>query len=511
MPFTVGEFLTKWGFEVETEKLDQTQKMLEGIKHRLDFIIGVEMVQKLGHFVEKFAEFGEQLHNTAASSGMTVEQIQKLSYAAKQAGVSADQVQTSMFKLGRMLYEAKNGSKQASEAFQKAGFSGEQLRGFKNGQDVLLALSQTMSSTPDIFKRQALASELLGRNSREMVGWLSKGPKAIKDAGKEAKDLGIILTETQVKGLSQLNSALGKLYALIQGVSASMASVLAPVFSTVLDKALEMYKAFRGLVEVRTEDWQAKLAYGLGFLLGLFARLTVEVLTHKDAILSWLKTAAYTIAVYLAVTKTLDFTRGAIDKISIAVNIAKNSWWAISQVLIFLKGPIVFLIELLGYLFNSVRLLGIAIAIAEAPAWAIGAAIAALVLGVQALWKVLSGGSFADTWLGQLLKGGMGAVNWAIGKLTGSEVGQSAIQAMSGAGGAGIPGISPGPLTKSAPELTSPRVGSSNYTVNAPTEINVPAGTTPEQVGPYVKDAIVEHLDRIHRQTQRSITGAITY
>ena len=32
--------LTKWGFDIEHEKLDKTEKQLEAIKDRLDFLAG---------------------------------------------------------------------------------------------------------------------------------------------------------------------------------------------------------------------------------------------------------------------------------------------------------------------------------------------------------------------------------------------------------------------------------------------------------------------------------------
>src|SRR5690606_12665097 len=50
-----------------------------------------------------------------------------------------------------------------------------------------------------------------------------------------------------------------------------------------------------------------------------------------------------------------------------------------------------------------------------------------------------------------------------------------------------------------------------NYSVNSPITINVPPGTDPSEVGNRAKEGVTEHLDRILREAQRSLTPAVAY
>lgn len=56
---------------------------------------------------------------------------------------------------------------------------------------------------------------------------------------------------------------------------------------------------------------------------------------------------------------------------------------------------------------------------------------------------------------------------------------------------------------------TEQKGGGNNVSVNAPMEINVPPGTDPEQVGPYVRDGVKESLSELFTQTGRDVSSPI--
>jgi hypothetical protein len=105
--------------------------------------------------------------------------------------------------------------------------------------------------------------------------------------------------------------------------------------------------------------------------------------------------------------------------------------------------------------------------------------------------------------VGRLAPGVLGMAAGKIGDLISSPAGDNIAQAASlpGAG----PRLAPGTVNNMS------TAGGNNIEVNAPISITVPAGTDPQMVGDKVQQGVQDHLDRVHRETQRSLRPALSY
>lgn len=273
MSSSVREVKTKFTFDVESDKLDKINQALEGVKHRLEFLGGIELAKGLFELSEKFSKFAENIHVAATSAGITVESFQKLAFAAKQSAVPQEQLEVSLARLSRSLYHARQGSEEAIKSFQQAGFTTDQVKGFRTAQDALLALGDNLKGIDDPIKRVALAQALLGRGSQRMVGFLAQGSDAIKGLGKESDKLGIALSEHQVEALVRAERALQKFWGVIQAIGATIAAYFAPELESAIKSILEFYEANRKIINTNIKKWVEDFAFSLGFVYGILKEL----------------------------------------------------------------------------------------------------------------------------------------------------------------------------------------------------------------------------------------------
>jgi hypothetical protein len=280
---TVRDIKVKFGFDVDTQKLSKVEQSLDGIKRRLSFLAGAELFRGIYELGEKFGRVGEEIAIASEQAGLSVENFQKLAFAAKQNGVSQEDLSRSLTILSRNLYNARIGSAEAQRAFSLAGFTPQQVAGFKTSQDALLALSDAMRKEQDPIKRAALGRELLGRGSAQMSVFLSRGSKALREQAQEAQKFGLILSGPQVKALETVQHSFQKLFAVMEAFGAMVASKIAPVLSRMIDDLLNIFGENKGTIDKNIDNFINKLAYGLGFVVGIIQGVTKHIREFLDS------------------------------------------------------------------------------------------------------------------------------------------------------------------------------------------------------------------------------------
>lgn len=494
---TGREILTKWGFEVDTDKLNKVESQLDAIKHRLEFLGAVEVIKGVVELTERFSKFAEELHVAATSAGVTVEAFQKLSFAAKQSAVDQGEMSGAMARLSRHLYEARRGGVEAQQAFSQAGFTAQQIKGFHTGSDVMLALADRFKGIQDPIQKQALAMQLMGRGSVNMVGFLSQGSAAIKGMGTEAEKLGVVLSEKQVDALVKVEHAFMKVYAVIKSIGAQIAAQLAPNITYVINTFLKWYAVNQKLISTNLKKWVFDFTYALGYIWGAVEGVAKVIYNFANQHKSLFKF----IEVFLAIAASLAVLNFAAKKVLTTFDTIKQ-WFTAAK-----------------FLFTNPFSLALI-------------AITLLIVAIHDVWNAVHGKptwvqGFIE-WLG--IADQVQAVFFAIfdimkdimnlnfGKLITDVVGDvknlgSFFTNLVGGGGAvanvvnKVTNIASAAIPSIAPSLAS---SSSNVTVNAPMTINA-AGADHKVVAQKVKEGVRDHLDRAYREANRSLRGAQAY
>ncbi len=421
------EISAKIGLEVDSSGLESFNHRLEGMHRSLEIVAGAEILKGLFEIGEKFSGMGEELETAAASAGITVEAFEQLGFAAAQSGVGQQKLGMSLGQLSRQIEAAREGSDGAAETFGKIGISPEQLAGFANSEEALKAVADRIQQIQDPIKRTQAAMKLFGRGGAQMVRFLAQGSEGITEDMQKASAMGAVVTAEQVEQLAQLEDALSAFGAVIKAAFATVAVYVAPIIKKVVADLESLWQANRAIINTNLQKWFGKLAYAVGFTVGIIKGLVSDVREFIDTfpnLSANMAEVAAGLILFSAGWSALGLLFGGVKDAftalsvtikggQIAFDIAKGFSGGLFDVLAKGKDLLADLVFAFGGLIGKTfPLVGAAferlgLAMAATPIGAVVAAIATLVVVGHDLWVLWQGGDFwKDTWLGQA----MGAV-----------------------------------------------------------------------------------------------------
>lgn len=525
----IRELLTKWSFEVKDEPLKKVEAHLGQIKNNMDFLVGSQVVKGIIDIAEKFSRWAHELNSVSIASGVTVETIQSLTFAGAQFGATAEEITGAMTSLTLKINEAKMGFEGAQRAFSMAGFTGEQIRGWKNGNDALMALADRMHATVDPIRRQAMAAQLGISANSKLYATLSQGSGYFRDMAREAKELGVTMSDGQVKTLVDAQNAMTKFGMVLDSIGKKIAVMFAPSIKQAIDDMLLFYKANKDLISNNVTKWVDDFLYALGYLYGIMKFMVKAVMDFADAHPVLFRRITQVIAVVIAVGVAL---------------------MALGVIIAPIVTAVTFLGSVFGILSSIVPIVGAVLAAVFSPVALWVAGIAALGLAIRTLWEVfVQGKSLKDTAFGKgisWLADAMGKVKdtfMEIGKVFasfGSVIGGFVKDSVKGVGEFLFPtddgSTSADPKKKmnvngmisntmnavsaantaatppaSMSSIQQTQSSSSSADINAPITINISGANNPTDVAKHVKAGLADHLAKVVRETHRSLKSSESY
>lgn len=178
----------------------------------------------------KSAQAADDLNTLAKQTGFSVEELQKMQYAADRIDVSMDTMTGSIKKLvSKMSSEA--------EIFDQLGVSIYDANGnMRDATDVWYESIDALSKVENETERDALSMELFGKSAMEMAGIVDDGGAALKDMGEEAEEMGLILDKDALQSANEFNDAIDKLKATAVASFRKAGTTLATALVPVLEK-----------------------------------------------------------------------------------------------------------------------------------------------------------------------------------------------------------------------------------------------------------------------------------
>jgi hypothetical protein len=183
-------------------------------------------VEVMSHLAEK----AERLKVSAAGIGMPVEQMQRWSYVAVQAGVEADVMTRGLAKMGETAFEVAHGhAKAQAMLLSQMNVAVTDAKGnarglsdlamdvasrFKEHMDRVNTLrasgNAAMAGTLEAETNNA-AQQLFGMKARELAAVMAQGKSGLQKAFAQANATGGILSDEQIEKLEKYSRAMKKL------------------------------------------------------------------------------------------------------------------------------------------------------------------------------------------------------------------------------------------------------------------------------------------------------------
>lgn len=186
----------------------------------------------------------DTLSDFSARTGIGVEALQGYSLAAKLAGVDTEQFGAAVQKLGVSIGKSAPG-----DAFDKSlkgiNLSVQELRALSPEQQ-FSAIGQAISQLPTAADRAAAAVKIFGEQGAALAPLFREGAASIEELQAKAERLGIIVSETQVNNVADMNDAFDLVRATVEGIIGQVIGNLAPAVTAVTNQFLQFVESWSG-------------------------------------------------------------------------------------------------------------------------------------------------------------------------------------------------------------------------------------------------------------------------
>jgi hypothetical protein len=234
------------------ESLAKNTKILAGIEIGRLFLDGLSAIgnvfQDIGSRVTSLVTSVnssiDTLNDFSARTGIGVEALQGYSLAAKLAGVDTEQFGAAVQKLAVNIGKATPGDA-LDRSLRGINLSLQELRGL-SPEDQFSAIGQAISQLPTAADRAAAAVEIFGKQGAALAPLFREGAASLEELQAKAERLGIIVSETQVNNVADMNDAFDLVRATIEGIVGQVIGNLAPAVTDVTNQFLQFVESWSG-------------------------------------------------------------------------------------------------------------------------------------------------------------------------------------------------------------------------------------------------------------------------
>ena len=197
------------------------------------------LVAGLGALGYKAITSADDLNTLSKQTGISTDELQKMSYASDLVDVSIDDIVGSMKK---MKVNMDSNSKSVQAAWQQLGVSvrdastGEMRPAIDVFYDAIAALGEVENET----ERDQLAMDLFGKSADSLAGIIDDGGAAFQEYGKQAEDMGLILSGDTLNSLNTINDTVDKTKATMGASLIELGATIAESLQPAIDKAAEI-------------------------------------------------------------------------------------------------------------------------------------------------------------------------------------------------------------------------------------------------------------------------------
>ena len=225
------------------KSLDDTKKYATEVATEFGAMgaAAVAAVATLYKFTADAALWADDLNTLSSVTGISTEELQKFAYASDLIDVSIDTLSGSLTKLTKNMQTASENTKStAAQTFKELGISIEDSTGkLRDRQEVFYETIAALGKIADETERDIVAMNLFGKSATDLNPLIKGGAEDLKRLGDEAERAGLILDETALTQLNDINDKIDILKSKGNAIEKLAATQLTPTIDGLLDVADE--------------------------------------------------------------------------------------------------------------------------------------------------------------------------------------------------------------------------------------------------------------------------------
>ena len=201
----------------------------------------------------RMANLIDEQAKVASSLGIANEALGAMRDAANMAGISSENLTTSLRRMSQTLADALDGSGKGADALRELGLSADELQKMQPEQ-AFTAIIAELDKIPNGLQKTALAMDIFGRSGAQMTNMTIAG---LRQAQRDAEELGLKLTSAQAAGVEAANDAWSRIKTVFSDFLKNVTGRLAPGVRKAFDRMFEFVKG------QDLQKWAANAALGI--------------------------------------------------------------------------------------------------------------------------------------------------------------------------------------------------------------------------------------------------------
>lgn len=190
---------------------------------------------KLVELTLSTADAAGDIKDLADKTGMTVEQVQELNYAAEYLQVSASDIGSMMARMTKNMDSAREGSGSAADAFEKLHVRVEGANGqLRNANDVFYDVVDALGNVKNSTERDALAMSIFGKSAQDLNILIAEGSDGLKKYAEQARATGNVMDSETIDQFDELSDQVAYLKQEADGLKNTFAMALLPILTELI-------------------------------------------------------------------------------------------------------------------------------------------------------------------------------------------------------------------------------------------------------------------------------------
>lgn len=181
-----------------------------------------------------FAATGDALEKMSRRTGVGVEALSELGFAAEQSGGGLEVLEKGVRTMQRTINDAERGLSTAVDALDDLGLSSDRLRGL-SPEAQFKTIAEAISRVEDPTKRAALAMQIFGRAGTQLLPLMEDGADGIEALQAQARAFGLTVSTESAQSAALLTDTLNILWRVVKRVWFEFGAALAPVLIDTAD------------------------------------------------------------------------------------------------------------------------------------------------------------------------------------------------------------------------------------------------------------------------------------
>ncbi|CAN5457581.1 hypothetical protein BH11PLA2_BH11PLA2_28940 [soil metagenome] len=189
--------------------------------------VGTALATPFALAAKLFADMGSDLVDMSQRTGVSVEALSELGFAAEQSGADMETLEAGLRKMQKFVVEAAGGSKEARDALGKLGLAVADLKALAP-DDQFKLIAEKLSKIENPALRAALAMDIFGKSGTKLLPLMIDGAEGIEKLQEKARKLGLTISTEDAAAAEEFGDTLDVVWKVLKRGVFTIGAALVP-------------------------------------------------------------------------------------------------------------------------------------------------------------------------------------------------------------------------------------------------------------------------------------------